>query len=403
MKIFCDLHIHIGSTSRGEAVKVTGAKNLTFGNIARECKERKGIQVVGIVDCASPVVLKDIDELIESEEMVELQDGGLFYRDEILILPGSEVETTEANGGNAHHLAFFPGIEGAKKFSKFLSRHVTNINFSTQRCRLPAQRVWEVVNSLDGILIPAHAFTPHKSVYGNCYPRLSQIFKDSALDKIPAIELGLSADTDLADRIAELSKFTFLSNSDAHSLTKIGREYNIMEIESLSYKEVLMALQRDDGRRVTDNYGLDPKLGKYHRSFCPLCDRIATENPPVTVCKNCGNENMVIGVLDRITMIQDYPEPRHPGHRPPYHYQVPLEFVPGIGEKMYKILIETFGSEMGVLHNADEESLSRAVGRDLARLIIKAREGTIKLATGGGGIYGKVVEEKRQRQLSLFQ
>jgi uncharacterized protein (TIGR00375 family) len=260
-----------------------------------------------------------------------------------------------------------------------------------------------VVNSLDGILIPAHAFTPHKSVYGNCYPRLSQIFKDSALDKIPAIELGLSADTDLADRIAELSKFTFLSNSDAHSLTKIGREYNIMEIESLSYKEVLMALQRDDGRRVTDNYGLDPKLGKYHRSFCPLCDRIATENPPVTVCRNCGNENMVIGVLDRITMIQDYPEPRHPGHRPPYHYQVPLEFVPGIGEKMYKILIETFGSEMGVLHNADEESLSRAVGRDLARLIIKAREGTIKLAPGGGGIYGKVVEEKRQRQLSLFQ
>jgi PHP family Zn ribbon phosphoesterase len=112
---------------------------------------------------------------------------------------------------------------------------------------------------------------------------------------------------------------------------------------------------------------------------------------------------MVIGVLDRITMIQDYPEPRHPGHRPPYHYQVPLEFVPGIGEKMYKILIETFGSEMGVLHNADEESLSRAVGRDLARLIIKAREGTIKLAPGGGGIYGKVVEEKRQRQLSLFQ
>ncbi|HRU32397.1 MAG TPA: TIGR00375 family protein, partial [bacterium] len=80
MKIFCDLHIHIGSTSRGEAVKVTGAKNLTFGNIARECKERKGVQVVGIVDCASPVVLKDIDELIESEEMVELQDGGLLYR-----------------------------------------------------------------------------------------------------------------------------------------------------------------------------------------------------------------------------------------------------------------------------------------------------------------------------------
>lgn len=403
MKTFCDLHIHIGSTSRGEAVKITGAKNLTFGNIAKECREKKGIKVVGIVDCASPVVLKDINELIATGEMVEIQDGGLLFKGEILIILGSEVETTEANGGNSHHLAFFPTVEGITRFSKFLSRHVSNINFSTQRCRLPAQRVWEVVNSLDGILIPAHAFTPHKSVYGNCYPRLSQIFKESALDKIPAIELGLSADTDLADRIAELSRFTFLSNSDAHSLSKIGREYNIMEIEGLSYKEVLMALRREKGRRVIANYGLDPKLGKYHRSFCPLCDKISTEDPPVTVCKNCGNENMVIGVLDRITMIQDYPEPRHPEHRPPYHYQIPLEFVPGIGEKTYEILIERFGSEMGVLHNADEESLSRAVGKDLARLIIKAREGTLKLAPGGGGIYGKVVEEKKQRQLSLFQ
>jgi|YelNatPaOPRAMG01_1025707.scaffolds.fasta_scaffold06582_11 uncharacterized protein (TIGR00375 family) len=402
MRVFCDLHIHIGSTSRGEAVKVTGAKNLTFGNIAKECRERKGIQVVGIVDCASPVVLKDIDEMVEAGEIIEIADGGLLFRDEILIIPGSEVETTEANGGNSHHIAFFPTLEGIKRFSKFLSRYVTNINFSTQRCRLPAQRIWEVTNSLDGILIPAHAFTPHKSVYGNCYPRLSQIFKDSALDKIPAIELGLSADTDLADRIAELSRFSFLSNSDAHSLNRIGREYNIMEIERPSYKEILMALLRKDGRRVVANYGLDPKLGKYHRSFCPLCDRIAEEDPPVTVCKNCGNENMVIGVLDRITMIQDYPEPRHPEHRPPYHYQVPLEFVPGIGDKTYEALIKAFGSEMGVLHLADEESLSRVVGKDLAKLIIKAREGTLKLAPGGGGIYGKVVEEKKQRQLSLF-
>ncbi len=402
MRVFCDLHIHIGSTSRGETVKVTGAKNLTFGNIAKECKERKGIQIVGIVDCASPVVLKDIDELIESGEISEITEGGFLFRDEILIIPGAEVETTEANGGNSHHIAFFPTLEGIKRFSKFLSRHVTNINFSTQRCRLTAQRIWEVVNSLDGILIPAHAFTPHKSVYGNCYPRLSQIFKDSALDKIPAIELGLSADTDLADRIAEPSKFSFLSNSDAHSLTKIGREYNIIEIEKPSYKDLLMALLRKDEKRVIANYGLDPKLGKYHRSFCPLCERIAEEDPPVTVCRNCGNENMVIGVLDRITLIQDYPEPRHPDHRPPYYYQVPLEFVPGIGEKTYEALIKTFGSEMGVLHKADEESLTRVAGKDLAKLIIKAREGTLKLAPGGGGIYGKVVEEKKQRQLSLF-
>jgi len=402
MKRFCDLHIHIGSTSRGEQVKVTGAKSLTFGNIAKECKEKKGIQVVGIVDCASPVVLKDIHELVSKEEMIELEEGGILFKEEILIIPGAEVETTEANGGNSHHLAFFSTIEGISTFSKLISHYVTNINFSTQRCRLPAQKIWEMVDDLGGILIPAHAFTPHKSVYGNCYPRLSQIFKDKALEKIPAIELGLSADTDLADRISELSKFTFLSNSDAHSLSKIGREYNILEIEKLSYEEVIKALYRKDNRKVIANYGLDPKLGKYHRSFCTLCNSIASEEPPVTVCKSCGNENIVVGVLDRITSIQDYLEPRHPEHRPPYHYQIPLEFVPGIGEKTYELLISTFGSEMGVLHKADPESLARVVGRDLSRLIIKAREGTLKLVPGGGGIYGKVVEEKKQRQPSLF-
>jgi uncharacterized protein (TIGR00375 family) len=402
MKVFSDLHIHIGSTSRGEQVKVTGAKSLTFGNIAKECKEKKGIQVVGIVDCASPIVLKDIQELVLKEEMVELEEGGLLFKEEILIIPGAEVETTEANGGNSHHLAFFPTIEKISTFSKLISHYVTNINFSTQRCRLPAQKVWEMVDNIGGILIPAHAFTPHKSVYGNCYPRLSQIFKDKALEKIPAIELGLSADTDLADRISELSKFTFLSNSDAHSLSKIAREYNILEIEELSYEEVIKALYRGDNRKVIANYGLDPKLGKYHRSFCPLCNTITTEEPPVTVCKSCGNENIVVGVLDRITIIQDYLEPRHPEHRPPYYYQIPLEFVPGIGEKTYELLISTFGSEMGVLHKADPESLARVVGRDLSKLIIKAREGTLKLTPGGGGIYGKVVEEKKQRQPSLF-
>jgi uncharacterized protein (TIGR00375 family) len=402
MKVFSDLHIHIGSTSRGEQVKVTGAKSLTFGNIAKECKEKKGIQVVGIVDCASPIVLKDINDLIFKEEMVELKGGGLLFKGEILIIPGAEIETTEANGGNSHHLAFFPTIEKITMFSKLVSRYVTNINFSTQRCRLPAQKIWEIVDNLGGILIPAHAFTPHKSVYGNCYPRLSQIFREDALEKIPAIELGLSADTNLADRISELSKFTFLSNSDAHSLSKIGREYNILEIEELTYEEVVKALYRKDGRKVIANYGLDPKLGKYHRSFCPLCNTIATEDPPVTVCKTCGNENIVVGVLDRITIIQDYPEPRHPDHRPPYYYQVPLEFVPGIGEKTYELLISTFGSEMGVLHKADRESLIRIVGGPLAKLIIKAREGTLKLAPGGGGIYGKVVEERRDRQQSLF-
>ena len=119
-------------------------------------------------------------------------------------------------------------------------------------------------------MIPAHAFTPHKSVYGNCVRRLPEMFSKSTLKKIPAIELGLSANTEIADRLKELAEYTFLTNSDAHSLPKIGREYNIIELEKANFKEVLLALQRKEGRKISANYGLDPKLGKYHRTFCEI-------------------------------------------------------------------------------------------------------------------------------------
>ncbi len=93
------------------------------------------------------------------------------------------------------------------------------------------------------------------------------MFSRATLKKIPAIELGLSADTEIADKLKELAKYTFLTNSDAHSLPKIGREYNIIELEEANFKEILLALQRKDGRSITANYGLDPKLGRYHRTF----------------------------------------------------------------------------------------------------------------------------------------
>ena len=124
----------------------------------------------------------------------------------------------------------------------------------------------DIVEKYNGIVIPAHIFTPHKSYYGNCTDRLKDIFKEK-YDKIFAVELGLSSDTFLADEISELENKTFVTNSDAHSLPKIAREYNKMQVEDISFKEIVKALKNEDGRKVLANYGLDPKLGKYHRSF----------------------------------------------------------------------------------------------------------------------------------------
>ncbi len=101
----------------------------------------------------------------------------------------------------------------------------------------------DIVETYNGIVIPAHIFTPHKSYYGNCTDRLKDIFKEK-YDKIFAVELGLSSDTFLADEISELETRTFLTNSDAHSLPKIAREYNKMQVEDISFKEIVKALKK---------------------------------------------------------------------------------------------------------------------------------------------------------------
>ncbi len=401
-KYFMDLHVHIGRSNSGTPVKITASRDLTFANIARECKYRKGIDIVGIVDCASPEVIDDISQLVNSGEMKPLKEGGLIYQDKVTIILGSEIETKEKSGGYSHQIAYFPYFEDIKEFSKALSRLVTNVNLSSQNCKISAQEAFQIINRIGGILIPAHAFTPHKSVYGNCVKRLREMFSKSTLKKIPAIELGLSADTEIADRLKELAQFTFLTNSDAHSLPKIGREYNIIDLEKANFKEMLLALQRKDERKITANYGLDPKLGKYHRTFCEICNYTTTSNPPVYKCEKCGSDKIVKGVFDRIVEIGDYQQSLPPSHRPSYFHQVPLEFVPGVGKKTLDRLFSYFGTEMNILHKASYQEISQVVGFEIAQDIILARKGLLKLSPGGGGRYGKVKQkEKVSREENL--
>ena len=344
-EIFADLHIHIGRSESGKPIKITGARSLNFANIARECCERKGIQVAGIIDCASPYVIEDIEKFLSTGDAYELKDGGIIYKDKVCILLGSEVETSEKgrNGkcGSAHNVCFFPYLKDIKGFSNELSKHIKNITLSTQRSDLSGYELIDIVEKYNGILIPAHVFTPHKSYYGNCTDRLKDIFKEK-YDKIFAIELGLSSDTFLADQIQELENKTFVTNSDAHSLPKIAREYNKMQVEDISFKEIVKALKNEDGRKMLANYGLDPKLGKYHRSFCEDCNDSIEIDEVATVCPECGGQNITFGVFDRIELLKDKKETKSPENRPPYIYQVPLSFIPGVGGKTVEKLLNHF-------------------------------------------------------------
>jgi len=388
-EFFVDLHVHIGRSSKGREVKKATAADLTFENIAYEAYFRKGIQVIGVVDCASPWIIDDIEYLLDKGEITEKEDGGMDYRGGLTLILGAEIETHEAEGCSAHSLCFFPTLDRLKDFSAELSKHVKNMESCSYMSRLTGQQLFDLVDQLGGVFIPAHVFSPHKSFYGNCCSSLLEIFDVCSFSRIPCIELGLSADAYMAGLLSELSDKIFISNSDAHSLTKMGREYNVFKMFEPSYKELLMALQNSSGRTVLDNYGLDPRLGKYHRSFCLTCDRLLEGEPPVLSCPVSPDHHIVVGVRDRIEAIRDMEAP--PGSRSTvYHYQVPLEFLPGVGPRTIDRLIDRFGNEMNVLHKATEEELKQVVKANIADKIILAREGRIGIGAGGGGIYGRI-------------
>src|SRR5690606_19476364 len=185
-------------------------------------------------------------------------------------------------------------------------------------------------------------------------------------DLIDGIELGLSSDTHMADQISELHRYTFLSNSDAHSLGKIAREYQAIKMDEPSFKEFYWALHRVKGREILQNYGMNPQLGKYYTTVCHDC------LTPVTMgdnqCPKCGSTKIINGVADRIRQLKDTEVAAR--HRPPYLHQVPLEYLPSLGTKTYEKLLKQFQTEMNIIHHISYEDLNKIIPEKLATMIL---------------------------------
>ncbi len=389
--IYADLHIHIGQSLDGKAVKITASKSLTLPNIIKEAREVKGLSLVGIIDAHSTGVRQDFLSLEEKGELISLCGGG-YAAKSLVILPGTEVEL-RVGEGNAHFLAYFPTISQIEAYVCFLKPYVKNLQLSSQKAFLPVEAWIEAVEQNEGVWFPAHGFTPHKGIYGNCCRRLIEV-----LPRMPqALEIGLSADRLMARSISELDGVQLFSNSDAHSLPKIAREYNALELSDNSYSGFKDLLSRESGR-VIANYGFPPRVGKYHRTFCLVCEQVVKEDPPQFICPKCGSKHVVMGVLDRLLSIADRPfdehehEHEHEHTSSRYIYQVPFCQLPGVGPKMYAKLLAVFGTEMVVLHEAPLDQLIQVAGEKTAQLIIRARRNELTFEAGGGGIFGRVVD-----------
>ncbi|TJY44415.1 TIGR00375 family protein [Cohnella pontilimi] len=384
---FADLHVHIGRSDSGQPVKISASKDLTFRSIAKEASERKGIGLIGVIDCHSPAVQADIERCLDSGEMEEAEGGGIRYGNTVILL-GAEMEVREPGGGPFHLLGYLPDLRAMKQWTEWMKPRMKNVLLSSQRIRVTARELQAELLARGGLLVPAHVFTPHRGLLGCSADRLSDRLEP---DGISAVELGLSADTDMADRISELSVYPFLTNSDAHSTGMIGRECNELRLLQPSFAEFAKALSKQEGREVTANYGLHPQLGKYHSTFCSACKKAVnsrTREETAEACPSCGSRKLIRGVAGRIDQLADREEPLHPAGRAPYRQQVPLTFFPGVGKKMLERLLTEAGTEMDILHRIPREQIAAVAGERIAAAIIAAREGKLSFRAGSGGAYG---------------
>ena len=307
MLVNLDLHIH-------SRYSMAVSADMNLPEIAREAA-RKGVKIVATGDCLHPRWLEAIKELPEA-------DGLYLYGDTRFIL-SVEVE----DNSRVHHLIFLPETSQAEQLAEGFAPYCTSLSADGRpRLHLGAPEIADLALEAGGLVGPSHAFTPWTGMYAY-FRSLTECYQEKA-DSIHFIELGLSADTDYADRIAELARRTFLSNSDAHSprCNKLAREFNRMELKELSYKDMCLAIRRESGRSVKQNVGFFPAEGKYNQTACTRCYRhftLAEKDELMGRCPSCGGR-IKLGVWDRVNLLADYEKPVHPAHRPPYLHIIPL-------------------------------------------------------------------------------
>jgi uncharacterized protein (TIGR00375 family) len=384
MLVNADLHIH-GRYSIGVSKYMT-PENLATGS------RRKGIQLLGTGDCLHQGWMKGFEEL-------ERIDDGTYALGDTRFVLTAEVQ----DSSRVHHILIFPSRSSAMDFRRKVENHSSNIDKDGRPIlHLDGGEIAQLAKDVDALIGPSHAFTPWTSLYAY-FETLRGSYGDLA-GYVSFIELGLSADTDYADRISELRDLTFLTNSDAHSHhpSKLAREFNRFEMDDMTFEGLSGAILRKGSKRAVLNVGLPPREGKYNETACTRCFAHYSLTDATARKWRCNCKGRIKkGVLDRVEELSDLEKPKHPEHRPSYLHLIPLseiiarslglaslssKKVTGIWEK----LIMRFGSEVTVLVDAEMDEIRRVAGEDVGNAILMFREDRIMVLPGGGGQYGKI-------------
>ncbi len=410
MKFIADLHIH-------SHFSMATSRNLTPEHLDLWARI-KGIDVVGTGDCVHPGWLNELENKLTPEanglyslknefslETDTLYRNGRQRRPVYFMLSGEISSIYKKNGKvrKVHNVAFFPDFQAARTLQARL-RQIGNIESDGRPILgLDSKVLLEMVleTSPTSFLVPAHIWTPWFSVLGSKsgYDSIEECYEDLT-GEIFAVETGLSSDPAMNWACSFLDRYRLVSNSDAHSPEKLGREANLFDCE-LSYRGIYSALKKDDG--FIGTYEFFPQEGKYHydgHRSCEICWDPKTTLEHNGICPVCGKP-VTRGVMYRVAELADRPQGQRPAGAKEFFSITPLpEILAEIyGHKSsasrkvqqeYLRLIRTYGSEFWIMAEISLENLRQGGDERLADALWRLRSGHVQVAEGFDGEFGKI-------------
>lgn len=408
MRYFADLHIH-SRFSRATSPQLTPEQLWLWAQI-------KGIQVVATGDCIHPGWLAELKEKLEPSG-----DGFFFLKPEhsrevekslpqackgpVRFILSTEISSIYKRDGKVrkvHNVVYMPDFATAEKLAARLE-DIGNIRSDGRPILgLDSRDLLDIALSVnpDSFLIPAHIWTPWFSVLGSKsgFNSIEECFGD--LTKyIYALETGLSSDPLMNWRLSSLDNFVLVSNSDAHSPSKLGREANIFDTD-FSYQGLLNALRDHDNKGLAGTVEFFPEEGKYHYDGHRKCE--TRMHPKETIknkglCPVCGKP-VTVGVMARVEELADRPEGEKGRRWRPYHSMIPLSEIIGdclgVGQTSMKVeqtfwhCVRNLGSEFSILLDVPIDKIAKSGSGLLAEGIRRVRNGEVTLKAGYDGDYG---------------
>ena len=413
MKIVADFHIH-SKYSRATS------PNMDLQHIFESAKE-KGITVVGTGDFTHPEWFSELKNKLEPAEegLYRLRDKESGVR---FVVTGeiSNMYTRNGRGRRIHSLIILPSLESAEKINNILSLQGNIKSDGRPILGMDTEELLKIVINTEpnALFIPAHILTPYFGIFGSMsgFDSLEEAFGENA-KHIYAMETGLSASPDMLWRMPDGRKITLISNSDAHSPAKLGREVNVFDTE-LNYSAIRNAIIKKDKSKFLYTIEFFPQEGKYYHDGHRLCNVSMSPEQRKKVegiCPKCGRK-LTVGVLSRVDELADRKDGFVPSDAIPYKSLVPLKEIIaesiGIGpqtkgvDKQYQILIQKFSNEFNILLDVPFEELSKFTLPRIAEGIKRVRSGKLIIEPGYDGEFGKVKifqeEEKEEKQDKFF-